>query len=89
MASFIIIRSKVTDFNTWKTQYDSHLPIRVEAGLTEKQMFRNADNPNEIILLFEAEDLNRAREFAGSADLREKMREAGTIDKPDIYFLNG
>jgi hypothetical protein len=43
---------------------------------------------NEVILLFEADNLQKAKEFAGSAHLRERMREAGVVDKPDIYFLN-
>jgi len=31
---------------------------------------------------------HRAKAFAASADLRERMQESGVIDKPDIYFLN-
>ena len=42
---------------------------------------------NEVILLFEAKDLPKAKEFATSADLRETMQGAGVVDKPDIYYL--
>jgi hypothetical protein len=86
--AFILIRHKVRDFNTWKTGYDAHEPKRIEAGLTEKYLLRSADDTNEVVILFEAEDLNRAKAFAASADLREKMQEVGVVDKPDIYFLN-
>ena len=86
--AFILIRHKVKDFKTWKTGYDAHQPNRAEAGLTEKYVLRSADDANEVVLLFEAQDLNRAKAFAASADLREKMQEVGVIDKPDIYFLN-
>jgi hypothetical protein len=77
----------VQDFAKWKVAYDVHLGARKAAGLTERQLLRNADSPNEVILLFEANDLGKARAFASSADLRQKMQEAGVIDKPDIYFL--
>ena len=40
------------------------------------------------MLLFEAQDVNRAKAFTDSSDLHEKMEEIGVIDKPDIYFLN-
>jgi hypothetical protein len=40
-----------------------------------------------VILLFGAQDLNKAKEFAGSDDLRQKMQQAGVIDKPDVWFL--
>ena len=86
--AFILIRHRVRDFNTWKTGYDAHQPKRTEAGLTEKYLLRSADDTNEVVMLFEAADLNRAKAFAASADLREKMREVGVIDEPDIYFLN-
>jgi hypothetical protein len=38
--------------------------------------------------LFEAEDLQKAKEFGASAGLREAMQNAGVVDKPDIYFLS-
>ena len=53
-----------------------------------KRLLRNIDDPNEVILLFEAEDIEKAREFANSSDLRETMQKVGVIDKPDIYFLS-
>ena len=83
----VLVRSKVQDFAKWKVKYDEHLSVRKAAGLTERYLFRNADNPNEVILLFETNDLDKARAFASSDDLRQKMQEAGVTDKPDMYFL--
>ena len=87
MASYILIRHKVRDFSEWKSGYDAHLPNRVEAGLTEKYLLRDANDPNEVVLLFEAQDLNRAKAFAESADLRETMQNLGVLNEPDICFL--
>lgn len=89
MPSYLLVRHKVRDFKTWKVGYDAHGPKRDEAGLTEKYLLRSADDPNEVVALFEAEDLSRAKAFAASADLRETMQKLGVLDKPDIYFLNG
>ena len=85
----MLVRHKVADFSQWKRGYDAHLPKRAEAGLTEKHLLRGAQDPNEVVLLFEAKDLGRARAFAESADLSETMQKVGVVDKPDIYFLNG
>ena len=84
----MLVRHKVWDFKSWKAGYDAHQPKRVEAGLTEKYLLRGSDDPNEVVALFEAQDLSRAKAFAASADLRAKMEEVGVVDKPDIYFLN-
>jgi hypothetical protein len=89
MASYMLVRHKVKSFADWKRGYDAHLPKRIEAGLTEKQLLRGADDPNEVVLLFEARDLSRAKAFAESQDLRDTMAKVGVVDRPDIYFLNG
>ena len=63
-------------------------PRAAPQGSQKRNLLRNADDPNEIFLLFEAQDLNRAKTFAASAALRERMQESGVVGKPDIYFLN-
>jgi hypothetical protein len=88
MNGFMLVRHKVKNFPTWKEGYDAHAPKRAAAGLTEKYLLHSTNAPNEIVLLFEAQDINRAQAFAESADLRETMQGLGVIDKPDIYFLN-
>ena len=84
---YVLVRHKVSDFSKWKPAYDAHLPARQKAGLKEEHLLRNTDDPNEVVLLFEAKDIQKAKEFASSADLREAMQSAGVVDKPDIYFL--
>ena len=51
--AFMLVRSKVRDFNTWKPAYDAHQAVRSDAGLTEKYLLRSADDANEIVILFE------------------------------------
>ena len=84
----LLVRHNVADFAKWKPVYDAHLAARQKAGLQEKNLLRSVDNPNEVVLLFEAEDLKRAQAFADSSDLREAMQKAGVVGKPDILFLN-
>jgi hypothetical protein len=85
---YVMIRHKVADFAKWKLAYDAHAPARQSAGLNEEHLLRNIDNPNEVVLLFAAEDLKKAQAFAASSDLREAMQRAGVIEKPDVYFLS-
>ncbi len=88
MITYMLVRHKVRDYSVWKRGYDAHLPKRIEAGLTEKHLFRSTNDTNEVIILFEAKDLGRAKAFSESPDFRETMEKAGVIDKPDVYFLN-
>jgi len=50
--NYVLIRHKVADFAKWKPVYDGHLSARQKAGLKEEHLFRNADDPNEVLLLF-------------------------------------
>ncbi len=88
MLTHVLVRHKVRDYSVWKRGYDADLPRRIEAGLTEKFLFRGANDTNEVIILFEGKDLGRAKAFFESPNLREIMKKAGVIDKPDVYFLN-
>ena len=85
----MLIRHKVADFSKWKPMYEDHRSAREAAGLTDLYLWRNTDDPNEVILLFEAKDLATAKHFATSADLKEKMRAAGVQGAPDIVYLSG
>ena len=84
----VLIRHKVADFATWKQGYEANSDQRHKAGLHEEQLMRNANDPNEVVILFEAEDQKRAEEFSNSPELREAMVKAGVVGKPEILFLN-
>lgn len=86
--AYMLVRHKVEDFRVWKDTYDGHLPARDAAGLREVHLLRNLDDPHEVVILFEASDIEKARAFAASEDLRRTMQNAGVIDQPDIYYLD-
>ena len=85
--NYVLIRHTVADFPSWKEVYDSHATKRAAAGLKEERLLHNADKKNEVVLLFAANDLQKAREFGASSDLRQAMQIAGVTDTPDIFFL--
>jgi heme-degrading monooxygenase HmoA len=76
------------DYAKWKPIYEEHGATRKANGSKGAHLFRNADNPNEVIILFEWDDLSNAKKFAQSEDLIKTMQKAGVSDKPDIYFLD-
>jgi len=84
----MLIRHKVQNFGKWKPAYDTHQAARAAAGLKDLRLWHNSDNPNDIFLLFEAADVAKAKAFAASADLKQKMTSAGVIGQPDIFFLS-
>jgi len=89
MANYMLVRHKVKNFDAWKVGYDADRARRAEAGVAEKYVLQGDDgNSNEVVVLFEAKDLKKAKSFAESTDLRKTMERAGVTGKPDIYYLH-
>jgi len=85
--AYMLIRHKVQDYGKWKAAFDAHGATRKTSGSKGGRLLRNAEDPNELVILFEWDDVKKARQFAQSEDLRKAMQGAGVIGKPDIHFL--
>lgn len=83
----MLIRHKVQNFAKWKVAYDGHRPARVAAGLKDLHLWHHADDPNDVVLLFEAADVAKAKAFGASDDLRKVMTAAGVVGRPEVSFL--
>ena len=84
----LIIRHKVGEFGKWKQAYDAHADTRAANGVISGRVTRSADDPSQLVLLFEIADIAKAKAFIASPDLKSAMEAAGVIDKPDFYYLN-
>jgi heme-degrading monooxygenase HmoA len=84
---YVLIRHKVGDYDKWKSVFDEHLTFRKAGGEKGGRLFRNIDNPSEVIVIFKWDTIENARKFMESEDLKKAMQKAGVADKPDIYFL--
>ena len=83
----ILVHHEVEDFSAWKAVFDEHKPARDAAGFTQLHLLRGAENPNDVVILFEVADLARARELTASEDLKESMARSGVIGKPELLEL--
>ena len=82
----LLIRHTVQDYTTWKAVFDEQADVRRANGSQGGWLFRSTES-GEVLVLLEWDDLERARLFADSDDLREAMARAGVTDRPDIWFL--
>jgi hypothetical protein len=83
----ILIRHRVADFAKWKLVLDDESPSRKANGSCGERIFRSAVDPNEVLVLMEWDDIERAHLFVRSADLSDAMVRAEVTDRPDIWFL--
>jgi hypothetical protein len=47
----------------------------------------SVDDPHEVTLLLDWDSLERARSFAKSDDLKQKMQQSGVVGDPIVSFL--
>ncbi len=83
----VLVRHKIEDYAKWKPVFDDDATDRRAGGSQGGQLFRNAHDPNEILVIFEWESLESAQKFVQSPQLAAKMQQAGVVDRPDVYFL--
>jgi heme-degrading monooxygenase HmoA len=84
--SYVMFIQKVADYARWKPIFDADGANREIAGSQGGQLLRSADDPNEVVILFEW-DLQKARQYSQSEEVRAKMQEAGVLDPPEVSFL--
>ncbi len=85
--SYMFVRHSVKDFEAWKSVFDSVSDLRRRNGEMGYQILRQENGSKELFLLFEWDNLDNARKYAASPELKAAMERAGVTSKPDISFL--
>ena len=82
----LTIHFKVKDFNAWQTSYKGNEKNRVSAGITKSKVFRNAQDPNDVVILQDVADIAKARTWLGSPEMKTVMEKSGVLGSPSIRF---
>jgi hypothetical protein len=82
----LTVHFKVKDYAAWRTGYDAGEKGRLSAGITNGRVFRNAADPNDVVILQDVADVGKARTWLGSDDLKATMQKNGVIGSPSIRF---
>lgn len=78
----------VKDFDTWKKGFDAHESMRIASGLTKMAVSRDMGNPNKVLIFLKIADLQKAKDFAASPNLKETMQKLGVTSKPEIFYVD-
>jgi heme-degrading monooxygenase HmoA len=74
---YVIAKLKVESYDKWKPVFDERKALRKESGSKEGRLFRNSDDPNEVVILFDWENMESARKFFESESLRKALQRGG------------
>jgi hypothetical protein len=76
MSAFIITRIQTRDYDRWRPMYDQDRP-RAREKATLERVLRSPDDPDEVFIYLEFENLADANEA------RERLLSSGVLDRFD------
>ena len=82
----LVIRHKVQDYAKWRPAFDADLGRQEAAGLRNPVVYRSTDDGTDIVMRWDARDRKSAMDFLDSTELREKMKQAGVLTAPEVFF---
>jgi quinol monooxygenase YgiN len=85
--AYMFVRHNVKDFDAWKSVFDSVSDLRKRNGERSYQILRQDDGSSSVFALFEWDNLDNARKYATSPELKAAMERAGVTGRPEIFFL--
>jgi heme-degrading monooxygenase HmoA len=83
----MMVQHKVQDFANWKKVFDSQSPFRASNGALSDQVYQNAEDPNQLVIVFKWDSVENAKKFTQSPELKAAMEKAGVAGPPVITFL--
>ena len=83
----LLVRHRVRDYDRWKAAFDAHEPERARAGSLGGRVFRDGDDPEDVLVVLEWDDLDRARDFAEQEELASILDGAGVMGEPEFVFM--
>ena len=83
-----LISQSVRNLADWKKRFDEHEPFRNASGVRILNVFTQADAPNRVLLLGEADSPEKFRDFLKSDNVVKNMQAAGVVSEPQVTFLN-
>jgi hypothetical protein len=83
----VVVRIRVADFDTWLAAFDAHEDARRAAGILGHHINRAESDPNDVSVYMALSDLDKAKAFSASDDLRERMQASGVISAPETIYM--
>jgi quinol monooxygenase YgiN len=75
----LLVDHEVTDYDAWRTVYDSVDEARTRAGVTSHRVYRDVANPNHVVVEHVFADAASAGAFLENTELREILGRAGVV----------
>ena len=85
--TYVVGQISVDDFELWQVAFNELRPELKDAGSNGEFVFRNTDDPNQITVLSEIANLEKARAFLAADALPNAMTHSDAKFAANVYLL--
>ena len=85
--TYVLTIQKVEDYDKWKQVFDEHGKVRKKKGSKGAMIYRDSNDPKQLVIIIEWENLETAKNFSLSEDLKTTMKKAGVKGLPELHYL--
>ena len=75
---YVLAKLKVESYANWKTFFVKDPLLAKKSGSREAHLFRNSEDQNEVLILFDWDNMENARKYMESYNLRKYLHDAGS-----------
>jgi len=82
----MIVSFGIKDYDAWRPVFDAAAAEREKAGVGDGQVYRNADRPNDLLVVFDVANEKSGRAWMTSPQVRAAWAKGGVIGTPSYRF---
>jgi len=82
----MFVRHDVGEYDAWRRVYDAFASQQQAHGVRAEAVYQSVDNPNDVTVTNDFEDIETARAFLESSEVRDAIQDAGVVGDPQVWF---
>jgi hypothetical protein len=82
----MIVTFTIKDYESWRPVFKAAASERAKDGVGAAKVYRNADSPNDLLVVFEVTSEKSGRTWMSSPQVRAAWEKGGVIGTPGYRF---
>ena len=85
--TLMVVTHKVSNFQKWFAGYEANDSLRLTNGIHSYVVGRGMQDSNLVYVSTKVDDVEKAKAFAKSANLKQAMQKSGVVGTPAFTFV--
>lgn len=86
-ANYLMLNCKISGIDKFRAGYAMDATDRTDAGLADLGLMQDIDDPDDLLLIWSVDDVDRANAFISSPALAEhQTKNAGIVGPPEAHY---